>query len=167
MKINPELKESPAVSYAGVRIRINREGLAQAVPEAISKVSAYLAQHGLAASGPALVRYFVVDYNNGDVDVDVGFPVELPAIPADERIHYGQLPAGTYATVLHRGPYDSLVDTTAALLDWAKETDHPWRVSSEGNVTWWAARVEHYLVAPPREASPSQWRTEIAILLRT
>ncbi|HEY7214148.1 MAG TPA: GyrI-like domain-containing protein, partial [Thermoanaerobaculia bacterium] len=78
----------------------------------------------------------------------------------------GQLPAGTYATVLHRGPYDSLVDTTASLLDWGKETDHPWRVASEGKVTWWAARIEHYLVALPRETSPSQWRTEVAILLR-
>jgi effector-binding domain-containing protein len=167
MPVNPELKERPAVSYAGVRIRLNREGLAQAVPEAISRLNAYLAMHSLSPSGPALVRYFVVDYNHGDVDADVGFPVELPSIPADERIHYGQLPQGTYATVLHQGPYDSLVDTTASLLEWAKETDHPWRALSEGNVTWWAARVEHYLVAPPREASPSQWLTEVAILLRS
>ena len=72
--------------------------------------------HGAAA---AEVRFAEDEGEDGDVEVDVGFPVELPAIPADERIHYGQLPAGTYATVLHRGPYDSLVDTTAALLDWA------------------------------------------------
>lgn len=166
MPVQPELKERSPLSYAGVRLRLNREGLAQAVPQAISRLSAYFAQHGLAASGPALVRYFVVDYNNGEVEVDVGFPVELLSIPADERIHYGQLPAGTYATVPHQGPYDSLVDTTAALLEWARETDHPWRVLSEGKVTWWAARVEHYLVAPPRETSPSQWVTEVAILLR-
>jgi effector-binding domain-containing protein len=166
MPIQPELKERPALSYAGVRLRIDRKGLAKAVPEAISRLSAYFAQHGLSASGPVLVRYFVVDYNNENVEVDVGFPVELPSIPADERIHYGQLPAGTYATVRHQGAYDSLVDTTAALLEWAKETDHPWRVLSEGNVTWWAARVEHYLVAPPRETEPSRWVTEVAILLR-
>lgn len=166
MKIKPEIKERPAASYAGVRIRINREGLAKAVPEAISRLSEYLDQHGLSASGPALVRYFVVNYNNEEVEVDAGFPVELPSIPADERVHYGQLPGGAYATVRHQGPYDSLVDTTAALLEWSKETDHPWRVLSEGNVTWWAARVEHYLVAPPREKEPSRWVTEVAILLR-
>ncbi len=166
MTIEPEIKEKPALSYAGVRIRINREGLAQAVPEAISRLSEYFDRHRLSASGPALVRYFVVNYNNEEVEVDAGFPVELPSIPADERIHYGQLPAGTYATVRHQGPYDSLVDTTAALLEWSKETDHPWRVSSEDNVTWWAARVEHYLVAPPQVTEPSRWVTEVAILLR-
>jgi len=164
--IHPELKERSAVSYAGLRLRLNRDGLARAVPEAISSLSSYFDRHNLSPSGPALVRYFVVDYNSDDVEVDVGFPHELPSIPADERIHYGQLPEGTYATVLHEGAYDSLIDTTKALLDWSKETDHPWRVSSENNVTWWAARVEHYLVAPPQETSPSRWRTEIAILLR-
>lgn len=166
MPIQPELKERSPLSYAGVRIRISREGLAKTVPEAISRVLEYFGRHGLSASGPALVRYFVVNYNNEEVEVDVGFPVELPSIPADERIHYGQLPGGTYATMRHQGPYDSLVDTTAALLEWSKETDHPWRVSSEGNVTWWAARVEHYLLAPPRETEPSRWVTEVAILLR-
>jgi effector-binding domain-containing protein len=164
--IKPELKERSVVSYAGLRLRISREDLAQAVPEAISKLGSYFDRHNLLPSGPALVRYLVVDYNSDDVEVDVGFPHQLPAIPADEKIHYGQLPQGTYAAVLHEGPYDSLVDTTKALLEWAKDTDHPWRVLSENNVTWWAARVEHYLVAPPREPSPSQWRTEVAILLR-
>jgi hypothetical protein len=69
--------------------------------------------------------------------------------------------AVSYAGVRIRLNRDGL-----AQAEWAKETGHPWRVLSEGNVTWWASRVEHYLVAPPREASPSHWLTEVAILLR-
>jgi effector-binding domain-containing protein len=165
--IQPALKEREPVAYAGFRLRLHRDQLAQAVPEALASLRAYFAQNDLTASAPAIVRYLVVDYNDGEVEIDVGLPVTIPSIPADARIHLGQLPRGTYASVLHRGSYDTLVDTTAALLDWAKETGAHWHVAAENNVTWWAARVEHYLVAPPEQPQPDEWLTEVAILLRT
>jgi hypothetical protein len=167
VSIQPVLKEKAATSYAGFRIRLNRSQLDQAVPDAVLRLGRYFAEHELAACGPALVRYFVVDYTNGDVDIDVGLPIELSALPADERIHFAQLPSGTYATALHRGPYESLLDTTGALLEWAKRSRAVWRVSNEGDVTWWASRVEHYLAAPPEHPDPFRWLTEVAILLRT
>jgi hypothetical protein len=65
----------------------------------------------------------------------------------------------------HRGSYDTLVDTTAALLEWGKQTGAKWQMTEQQNVTQWGARVERYDVGPPAESDPIRWRTDIAILL--
>ena len=112
-----------------------------------------------------MIRYLVVDYDTDRVEIDVGVPVEAVTLPADERVRAGVIPAGTFATVVHPGPYDALVKTTAALLDWGKEKKLKWQVAEERNLTRWNARVEHYLVGAPEETNPKNWRTEIAILV--
>jgi len=118
-------------------------------------------------SGPPLIRYFVVDYNTGDVDVHIGFPVETTRLPASpEKVRPGDLPAGRYAVVTHAGSYETLVDTTRALLEWAKAEHIEWANAEDDNVTRWVSRVEHYVVAPPEETDPAKWRTDITILIR-
>ncbi|HEX3131573.1 MAG TPA: GyrI-like domain-containing protein [Thermoanaerobaculia bacterium] len=165
MPIQPTLKKKDAVLYAGIRLRVQRDQLGQSVPIALEALSNFFTQHHLASTAPPLVRYFVVDYNDGSVDADVGFPVSSASIPAHPRIHLGQLPSGTYATLDHHGSYETLVKTTSSLLDWAKQTGTRWNVATENNVTWWAARVEHYIAGPEQDPSPENWLTEIAILL--
>ncbi|PYQ59498.1 MAG: hypothetical protein DMF53_18685 [Acidobacteria bacterium] len=56
------------------------------------------------------------------------------------------------------------MDTTAALLEWAKQRSLRWAVRDDDKVTYWEGRVEHYLVGPLLETEPRNWRTEIAIL---
>ena len=112
-----------------------------------------------------MIRYFMVDYNTGAVEVDVGAPVDATSLPADDRVHRAQIPAGTFATVIHRGSYDALVKTTAALLEWGQQKNVKWDVIEERKVTHWNARVEHYIVGPPDEPNPQNWETEIAIVL--
>jgi hypothetical protein len=55
------------------------------------------------------------------------------------------------------------VETTAALLEWAKRGKVDWAMVEQNKVTRWQGRVEHYLVGPPAEADPKNWQTEIAI----
>jgi DNA gyrase inhibitor GyrI len=116
-------------------------------------------------SGAPLIRYFVVDYNTGDIEVDLGVPVGATTLPADALVHSAEIPAGTFASVIHHGPYDTLVQTTAALLDWAKRNHVNWAMVERRKVTRWAGRVEHYLVGLPDEPKSKNWRTEIAILI--
>jgi effector-binding domain-containing protein len=163
--VEPELVHRATRAYAGVRERLPRTQLADVVPRLLAEVTAFLGGHRIPAAGPALIRYLVVDYNTGDVEIEAGFPIDASALPSHGRVRLGQLPAGVYATVVHRGSYATLMATTAALLDWAKTQSVAWQVSAEGKVTRWEARVEHYLVGPPDEPDPDAWRTEIAILL--
>ena len=162
--IEPAFTKREAQTYAGLRKRVARAGLAEVVPAALAEVSEFLSGHSIPTEGPPLVRYLIVDYNVDEVEVDIGFPVGVSALPEHTRIRRQTLPAGTYATVIHAGDYAKLVDTTAALLEWAKQRSLRWAVRDDDKVTYWEGRVEHYLVGPPLETEPRNWRTEIAIL---
>lgn len=165
MGIEPTFVKRDAQPYAGIRARLPRSDLPELVPRTLSELLAFLQKHQIHVTGAPLIRYLVVDYNTGEVEVDVGTPFGATALPPDDRVHSARIPSGTFATVIHRGPYDALAKKTAALLDWAKQKNVKWQVVEERKVTRWNARVEHYLVGPPDEPNPKNWQTEIAILV--
>ncbi|HWB75590.1 MAG TPA: GyrI-like domain-containing protein, partial [Nannocystaceae bacterium] len=152
--------------YAAVRMKLLRTEIADIASDALARVSTFLDSHHIAAQGPALIRYLVVDYADGDVEVDIGYPIGTHAIPADEQVRLAMLPAGVYATTTHRGDYGELVHTTAKLLDSAQREGFDWADEDDHGVTRWGGRVEHYLAGPPVERDAAKWRTEIAILTR-
>ncbi len=163
--VEPSIVTRRAVTYAGVRERLNRNELGGIVPRLLGDVAAFLQQRNISPTGPPIVRYVVVDYNTGTVEIDAGFPVGVSALLPDRRVRIQQIPGGRYATVIHDGSYDTLMNTTAALLEWGKRTHAPWQMTEHDKVTRWGARVERYDVGPPAEPNPSKWRTEVAILL--
>ena len=165
MGIEPKFVTRDAQPYAGIRERLARNELPEIVPRTLSELFAFLQRHRVSIIGAPLIRYLVVDYSTGEVEVDIGAPIEATTLPADRRVHPAEIPAGTFATVIHRGSYDALVKTTAALLDWGKEKNVKLQVVEQGKVTRWNARVEHYQVGPPDEPDPESWQTEIAILV--
>jgi len=144
---------------------LEREKLSEFVPGRLSTAFGFLQKHRLHATGAPLIRYWVVDYNTGEIEIEVGVPVAATNLPADAVVHSAQIPAGTFATVTHRGPYHALVQTTAALMDWAQQNNINWAMAEMRKVTRWEGRIEHYLVGPPDEPNPNNWQTEIAILI--
>ena len=164
MPLTPILEHRPARCYAAVRDRLPRERLAEVAPERVAEVYEWLDAHSVTAAGPPFVRYLVVDYNDGTVEVDVGVPT-TSAPTSGGGVRAGALPAGRYAVVVHRGSYVDLVATTAELLAWGKATDAEWAVDEVGRVTSWRARIEHYVTGPAETPEAADWRTEIAILL--
>lgn len=164
MLVKPTVVSRDAQRYVAIRQRSPRESLGDVVPNLFSEVSEWAATNGLTVTGPPLIRYLLVDYNNGEVEVDVGVPIESAA-PDGGRVRTGEIAGGKYATLIHRGSYASLVETTAKLLGWGRENGIKWQVVEESKVTRWGGRVERYLVGPPDKPDPSDWRTEVAILL--
>lgn len=165
MGIQPIVSDRTAQSYAAIRLKVKRDKLPDVVPRALGDVFAFLEEQQIAPCGPPLIRYLVVDYRTGNVEVEIGIPAECDTLRSNAAVCVGWLPAGSYASAMHRGPYETLVDTTAALLDWAKQSGIGWAVSEKGDVATWGARVEHYLVGPPNENDPGKWQTEAAIQL--
>jgi effector-binding domain-containing protein len=143
---------------------LQREQVPEAVPACLATVFKFLRKHRIPVSGAPLIRYLLVDYNSGGIEVDVGVPIGV-AVPADPQVYSAQIRSGTFATLIHHGPYEALVETTAALMDWARQNKVNWMMAEEHKVTRWEGRVEHYLVRPPDEPNPSRWQTEIAILI--
>ena len=163
--MHPNITRREAQPYAGIRQTLEREKLPDFVPGGLTTILRFLQKHRIHVSGAPLIRYWVVDYNTGEIEVDVGVPVAASTLPADAIVHSAQIPAGTFATVIHRGPYDALVQTTAALLDWAQQNNIKWAMVEHRKVTRWDGRIEHYLVGAPEEPQPKNWQTEIAILV--
>lgn len=162
MRPVPNIAMRPPQRGVAIATRCARRELPAIVPRLFGEVLDWLTSRGEPAGAP-FVRYRVVDYNTGEVEIEVGVPAAVPA-PVSDRVRETHLPGGRYAAVVHHGGYDGLPDTTAALLGWAEREGVRWRVEDDGAVTRWAGRVEHYLVGPPAEADPRRWRTEVAIL---
>lgn len=131
----------------------------------MAEMLGWFERHRIVPGDPQLVRYRVVDYNTGNVEIEVGIPAEIDQSLKDLRIRRAEIPAGRYITAVHTGPYDTLVESTAELLAWARENRVSLDVADYGKVTHWGCRVERYLLAPPNELRPEAWRTEISILL--
>jgi effector-binding domain-containing protein len=162
--LKPTIINREARRYVAIRQRAQRESLGEVVPNLFYEVSEWLATNGLVATGPPLVRYLMVDYNSGEVEIDAGAPVESAA-PNGGRVRTGEIPGGRYATLIHQGPYVSLMETTAELLTWGRENNIKWQVDEESKVTRWGGRIESYLVGPPESPDPKAWRTEVVILI--
>jgi effector-binding domain-containing protein len=163
--VQPNITKREAQPYAGIRQTLRREALPDFVPGSLATIFGFVQKHRLHVTGAPLIRYWLVDYSTGEIDIDVGVPVEATTLPADAVVRSAQIPAGTFVTVIHRGPYDALVQTTATLMDWAKRNKVMWAMSERRKVTHWDGRVEHYPVGPPEEPNPKNWQTEIAILI--
>jgi effector-binding domain-containing protein len=164
MPLKPILVERVAQPYIAIRANIQREALGDTVPGLFAKVVEWLTSNQIIASGAPIIRYLGIDYNSEKVDIHVGFPISTSKIPSNALFLMDKMPGGSYATVLHCGAYANLVDSTALLLAWGKENHIKWQFSEKDRVTEWRGRAEHYLVGPPAETNPENWRTEIAVL---
>ncbi len=164
-KATPEMSDRPAQPYLALAALCRRDELGARVPALVDELLAWSERNRVTPNAPQVVRYRVVDYNTGNVNIEVGFPAETDKRPVDPRILWREIPAGRYVTVVHAGSYDSLVDSTAALLEWARAIGVVLAVADREKVTHWGCRVERYLVSPPHESRPERWRTEIAIRL--
>jgi len=120
MSLKPAMIDRDAQPYVAIRERLHREALGDVAPGLLSEVYEWLATNRIAVVGPPLIRYLIVDYNSGEVEVDVGAPV-ASMVAGHLRVHPGELSGGTYATVVHQGSYANLMDTTAKLLAWGKD----------------------------------------------
>ena len=85
----------------------------------------------------------------------------------DGRISAGILPAGRYAVLEYTGTYEGegVFKANVAMMEWAKEKDIVWQISTKDKVEWWGARMEIYLTDPASEPDPNKWQTELAFLV--
>jgi effector-binding domain-containing protein len=148
--------------YAGIRGKVTMQTVST-IADRIPEIFGWLGAHGIEPVGAPFLKYNVIDMER-ELDIEAGVPVAAVGDDADD-VRFGVLPAGRFATVIHVGPFDGLVDATARLLERADAQGLRWDAwdSPEGHA--WRCRLEIYETNPAEEPDQSKWETELAFRL--
>ena len=153
--MKPEIRTTQleAQPIMGIRATVSMQDIGNAMGPLFGEVHGYVLRNGGKPAGMPLALYHSIPAET--VDLECAIPVESP-LPGAGRVHAGELPAGTAATVTHVGPYDNLPQTWAALTEW---------MQSQG-LQAAGAPWESYVTDPGAEPDQSKWRTDIFFPVR-
>jgi effector-binding domain-containing protein len=147
-EIHPEIVELVPQDAVAVRGDVAFAELPEFFGRAFAESAAAAAACGVTIIGPPFGFY--PEMPTMTVAVEAGFPVSGPIEPRGNA-HPLVLPGGRAVQAMHIGPYDTMVQTYAALQSWMAERGlHP-------AVGMW----ESYLSDPQAEPDPAHWRTLI------
>ena len=163
MSHEPRIQVRAAQHYAAIAATVAMDGISAVVDDAFPELFGWLAGQGIAPAGPPLIRYLVIDMA-GELQLELGVPVAAP-VTASGRVQPGVLPEGRYAVLRHTGPYDGLMASNAALLQWARDNGVEFDTRDTPQGTAWRGRAEHYLTDPAQEPDPAKLETDVAFLI--
>ena len=131
----------------------------------VPEVLAWLHGRGVAMAGAPFIRHWVIGDAVHPARLEVGMPV-AHAVVGDGRVAAGEIPAGCYAVLVHRGHPDRLPDSLDALAAWGAARGLVWRTCPwDEGVRVWGGRFEFHRTDPTVQPDRAQWETEIAWLL--
>jgi effector-binding domain-containing protein len=163
MITSPEIVERGEQPYVAVKSVVSMKEMGAVAGKFLGEVFGWAAGHGVAPAGAPFFKYNVCGMERG-LEIEFGIPT-ASAVKGDDRVLAGVLPAGRYASLVHRGPYEQLYDANAALLDWIKEQGLKIDVTESAEGERFGCRLEAYLTDPAVEKDPQKWETEVAIRL--
>lgn len=148
-----EIYEQSAQPTLSVRTRASVQDLPQLLGETYAAIGQLMKKLGVEPCGMPYTAYYNQDMQ--DLEVEIGFPINQN-FSGEGVIQSGEMPAGKYASVLHRGPYSELrtaYDTLGAFIE------------KEGYIPTGVA-YEFYQNAPD-EVSPKDLETRIVFPIQT
>lgn len=161
MANEPTITERLAAPYVAITAKVAMDDIGAVVPPLNQEVIAWLSARGVAPIGAPFWKYNIVDMARG-MEIEAGVATAEP-LDANGRVHAGLLPAGRYATVMHVGHPNTLIDATARLLAWADEQGLSWDTSPSPEGQRWGCRLEIYHNQPGQDMN--EWETELAFRL--
>ena len=162
MHTEPTLAYRDEQPYIGSRTKATMQDLGTAIPQGLDAVFDWLGEQGVAPAGAPFIRYHVIDME-AELDIELGVPVAT-AMPGDDRITAGDLPAGRYAALTYTG-IENGITANGALLDWGAAQGLVWDAWAAEKGDGFGARLETFLTDPDEEPDPAKWQTEVAIRL--
>ncbi|MBP1705767.1 MAG: transcription activator effector binding [Chloroflexi bacterium] len=145
-----EVKVGPrdAITVVSKRVPVRLSEIGPVMGAAFGEVYGFLGARGIAPFGPPFVIYHGMPSGDDPFDIEICAPVGGAAgAPSGWQVQV--LPAGTFATLLHVGPYDTIGVAYATLTEW---------IGAQG-MSFAGPPREVYL-SPP-ETPPDQIRTII------
>jgi len=162
MTTEPKLEHRDEQPYVAIRTQVPMRKFKTVIPQLLGEVFAWLEKQGVAPAGAPFMRFHVINMA-AKMDLELGAPVAT-AVPGDDRLSAGVLPAGRYASLVYTGVKNG-IKGNAALLDWGAEKGLVWDTWVAENGDGFGARLESYLTDPDEEPDPAKWETEVAIKL--
>lgn len=150
---NIELREYPSQKVVRIRERLAMADLPSRIPAGIREIHAHLERMRVTPSGCPYLQCPQPDAT-GMVDVEIGWPVDRD-LPREGRIEAGVLPGGRAAWTEHRGSYDTVDKTYAALYEW---------IARNGLVP--AGPARELYVTGPEVTDPKEIVTEVIAPVR-
>ena len=148
MPYNVEIKQIESRPVAAVKFTAGVAEMASKFGAAFGQIMQYVTQSGAQIAGPAIGYY--EQLGNERFNVTAGFVVAQP-IEGDGQVVPFELPAGKIATTMHVGPYETLPEAYAALMEQAEAQGMEIDMTSP---MW-----EEYLTGP--DVPPEQTQTVI------
>jgi effector-binding domain-containing protein len=129
-------EERDAILAISRRQPVMLAGIGPALGEAFGQLYGHLAMRGVDPAGPPFVIYHSEPVPDLPLDIEVCAPIAAPT-DAPAGCSVGYVPGGTFATLVHRGPYETISGAYEELAAWA-------------------GRHHRELVGPPRETYLSE-----------
>ncbi len=156
----PKIDERTEQPYMGIRTQTPMSGMSKVVTKLFKEMNAWSKKHDLPSNGAPFLRFHVIDME-GEMDIEVGIPVETP-LKGDGWVTAGVLPAGRYASLVYTG---SGYTGNKTLVEWAKANRIAWDRWDDEKGDAFRSRYETYLTDPKIEPRKTKWEVEVAIKL--
>lgn len=159
---SPMIEAREAQFSIGIRGKVPMGDFSTVIPQYIDETMAWLTSKGVKPVGAPFMRYYVIDMD-GNMDVEIGWRV-ADALDGDDRVVSGVIPAGRYGALIYTDVTQG-IEGNRVLIEWAKDNNIEWDAwdTPEGHA--FKSRVEFMLDGPDDDPDPTQWRTEVAILI--
>jgi effector-binding domain-containing protein len=113
-------REAPAQQVAAVRRHTSMSSIGEDIALGFNQVDAAMETVGIRQYGrPFIVFHGRIDDATGG-DIEICSPVATP-FHGLEDVYGTEIPGGTIASTIHRGPYDDMAPAYAAILTWMDE----------------------------------------------
>lgn len=116
-----ELTELKAQYVLYIRTRTTMEKLPEVIGKSYMKIMEYLEGQGVQPADVPYTAYHNLDMQ--DLDVEMGFPV-AGALPEIGEVHAREIPAGAFASYMHKGPYSAMEKPYNELFKWMSENGY-------------------------------------------
>src|ERR1700733_4651431 len=100
MITSPKIVERTEQPYVGIKSVVKREEVGETGGTMFGEVFGWLGGRGSPPVGAPFFRYTAVDMEHG-IEIEFALPT-AEAVAGDDRLLTGGLPAGRYASLLHR-----------------------------------------------------------------
>ncbi|HWS38653.1 MAG TPA: MerR family transcriptional regulator [Actinoplanes sp.] len=145
------VKEVADAPVAGLRLNASLATVGTVLQHGFGTVAGALGQAGVAPAGPPFVVYHDVIDEQTEGEIEICFPVPAGTVIPAGPVHYRELPGGTVASTVHRGPYQEISPAYHVVTGWIEENG----VAAHG------APREIYLNDPQTVGSPEELITEV------
>ena len=163
MITSPKVVERSEQPYVAVKSVVTMAEIGAVAGKFLGEIFGWAAGHGLTPAGPPFFKYNVVDMEHG-LEIEFGIPM-AKLVTGDDRVLAAVLPAGRYASLVHRGPYEQLTEANGMLGKWIEEQGLNVEILKSPNGDRFGCRLEVYLTDPGVEKDPEKWETEVAMKL--